>query len=114
MTSFRGSAHTCHARGCCRVVKPELLMCFVHWSRVPQIIQAAVYRHYRPGQCDDMRPSRAWHLAADAAIGAVAAREGQPVRMSEITALNEYGYHLRENGGKLELYYSTSKKEDAP
>jgi hypothetical protein len=42
------------------------------------------------GQCDDKRPSLAWHEAADAAIGAVAIKEGCPVgklRVVEVKAL---------------------------
>lgn len=62
-------------------------MCWKHWSLVPAVIQAAVYRHYRVGQCDDMNPSKNWHQAADAAIGAVALLEGKPVRASHMKAL---------------------------
>jgi hypothetical protein len=47
---------------------------------------------YRPGQCDDKNPSEAWHQAADAAIGFVAALEGQPVRPAEHEALTAFGY----------------------
>jgi hypothetical protein len=67
--------HRCHARGCKVAVKPELLMCLKHWRMVPRAIQARVWQHYRPGQCDDKRPSEEWHKAADDAIEAVAARE---------------------------------------
>lgn len=83
-------AHTCHARGCSRAVKPELLMCATHWRQVPGTIQRAVWRTYRRGQCDDMNPSDAWHAAADAAIGYVARMEGQPVREVERAALERY------------------------
>ena len=68
-------SHTCHARGCTTPVKPELLMCFKHWRMVPRLLQRAVWRAYRSGQCDDKRPSEAWHQAADAAIRAVAEKE---------------------------------------
>lgn len=44
---------------------------------VPKAIQQEVWKHYRPGQCDDKNPSEAWHKAADAAIAAVAAKEGR-------------------------------------
>lgn len=60
--------HHCHARGCVRSVPPEYLMCGYHWRLVPKVLQLAVWRTYRPGQCDDKRPSREWHDAADAAI----------------------------------------------
>lgn len=84
-------SHTCHARGCEAHVRPELLMCRNHWGIVPRRIQQAVWAAYRPGQCDDKRPSEVWHEAADAAIGYVAAREGQPLRKSEVEALNKFG-----------------------
>jgi hypothetical protein len=67
--------HHCHARGCTTPVKPEMLMCLRHWRMVPRKLQKAVWDTYRPGQCDDKRPSREWHDAADAAIKYVAALE---------------------------------------
>jgi hypothetical protein len=84
--------HHCHARGCAVPVKPELLMCLRHWRLVPRGIQRAVWSAYRPGQCDDKRPSQSWHQAADAAIGFVARAEGQPVRQAEVEALEAFGY----------------------
>ena len=51
-------------------------MCPKHWRRVPKKIQRQVWATYRDGQCDDMKPSAEWHLAADAAICAVALKEG--------------------------------------
>lgn len=67
--------HHCHARGCSTPTKPEMLMCFKHWRMVPRDLQRAVWATYRPGQCDDKRPSPEWHAAADAAIAAVAQKE---------------------------------------
>ena len=84
--------HHCHARGCQIVVPPEMLMCRAHWARVPRKIQQAVWRNYRPGQCNDREPSEAWHVAADAAIGAVAAKEGIFLRPCEGVALAQYGF----------------------
>jgi hypothetical protein len=69
------SDHHCHARNCSTAVPPELLMCAKHWRMVPKPMQQDVWRNYRRGQCDDMRPSRAWHDAADAAITFVAKKE---------------------------------------
>lgn len=60
--------HRCHARNCTTPVKPEMLMCLRHWRMVPRDIQRRVWATY-------MRPSEAWHQAADAAIAAVAAKE---------------------------------------
>ena len=88
----RERPHTCHARGCGKQVKPELLMCFPHWRRVPKKIQRAVWDAYRPGQCDDKDVSDEWMRAADAAIGFVARAEGQPVRVVEQEALTTFGY----------------------
>lgn len=85
-------AHTCHARDCQTRVKPELLMCLKHWKKVPLAIRNAVWQHYRPGQCDDKRPSRDWHRAADAAIGIVARMECKPLRKSETEALAGFGF----------------------
>jgi len=67
--------HHCHARGCATSCPPEHLMCARHWRMVPSDLQRAVWATYRPGQCDDKRPSAAWHAAADAAIAHVAERE---------------------------------------
>jgi hypothetical protein len=69
--------HTCHALGCTTPCKPEYLMCPSHWRHVPKKLQRQVWATYRPGQCDDMKPSAEWHLAADAAICAVAIKEGK-------------------------------------
>jgi hypothetical protein len=43
-------------------------MCKAHWRKVAPHLQRAVWDGYRPGQCDDKRPSKAWLDAADAAI----------------------------------------------
>lgn len=69
--------HRCHAIGCVKPVPPEMLLCHRHWRMVPKPIQQQVWRHYRPGQCDDKNPSEAWHLAANEAIRAVAQLEGR-------------------------------------
>ena len=91
-------SHHCHARGCTRPVRPEYLMCGRHWALVPGIIQTNVYKYYRPGQCDDKNPSVAWHKAADAAIGAVALLEGQPIRAHELKALLSYAAYELHDG----------------
>jgi hypothetical protein len=73
-------AHTCHAIGCTRVVMPELLMCGRHWRMVPRLLQKLVWAHYRPGQCDDKDASKEWVVAANAAIHAVAFKEGKSIK----------------------------------
>lgn len=67
--------HHCHATGCKTEVVPERLMCLKHWRMVSKRIQNLVWAYYRPGQCDDKAPSKAWMAAADAAIAEVAAKE---------------------------------------
>lgn len=67
--------HHCHAIGCPIEVPPEMLMCKKHWFMVPKAIRNAVWKTYRPGQCDDMRPSEEWFEAAKMAIEAVARKE---------------------------------------
>lgn len=69
--------HTCHARGCEVRVPPRMLMCLAHWRRVPLLLQRAVWRHYRPGQEVDKRPSREYLLVMQQAIEAVWEREGR-------------------------------------
>jgi hypothetical protein len=93
----RANGHHCHARSCTVAVKPELLMCLGHWRKVPRTIQRAVWASYRRGQCDDMNPSEGWHQAADAAIGYVAALEGQALRVKEVNALRALGYQTTTN-----------------
>ena len=87
-----GMSHTCHARGCSTPCPPAYLMCGWHWRKVPAKLQRAVYLHYRSGQCDDMNPSAEWHVAADAAIGAVALLEFKPISAVEGRALEAAGY----------------------
>jgi hypothetical protein len=62
---------------------------------VPSDIQRAVWASYRRGQCDDKRPSLAWHQAADAAIGHVALDESKSCTKAEARALIAFGYEER-------------------
>lgn len=55
--------------------RPVYLMCPKHWAMVPQDLQHAVWATYRVGQCEDKRPSKEWHEAADAAIKFVFEKE---------------------------------------
>lgn len=68
--------HRCHAYLCSTPVPKELLMCRDHWRMVSWATQRLVWRTYRPGQCDDKRPSAAWMVAAYAAEAEVALKEG--------------------------------------
>lgn len=67
--------HHCHVRTCRTECPPEHLMCAAHWKKVPKPLQEAVYKHYRPGQCEDMNVSPEWVEAAEAAISYVEALE---------------------------------------
>lgn len=77
-TASSQSNHYCHAIECVTRCKPEYLMCPRHWHMVPANLQATVYACYRKGQCDDMNPSKAWVIAAKAAIRVVAEKEMIP------------------------------------
>lgn len=68
--------HACHALGCNAAVPPRMLMCLRHWRMVPKPLQADVWATYRPGQEIDKRPSQDYLTAQQAAIVAVAEREG--------------------------------------
>ena len=74
-----GLKHTCHAQGCEKEIPPRLLMCLRHWRMVPLMLQAEVWRWYRPGQEIDKSPSDRYLVAMKNAINAVARLEGQPL-----------------------------------
>jgi len=64
---------------------------------VPNNLQRLVWAAYRVGQCDDKRPSERWLKAADAAIGAVALKEGYlpgELTVSVVRALAELAPHI--------------------
>lgn len=67
--------HLCHATGCTVEVPPKLLMCPRHWRMVPPDIQRAVWRHYRPGQEIDKRPTKEYLEVMKLAIEVVEERE---------------------------------------
>lgn len=71
--------HQCHANACGAYCAPEHLMCPKHWAMVPKASKDSVLRHYRRGQCNDMRPSREWLDAAKLAVAQVALAEGAPM-----------------------------------
>lgn len=75
--------HTCHAEGCTTPCPPRHLMCGRHWRMVPPRLQRAVLATFNPRQCSPrsgVRPSRAWHDAANRAIAAIAGQERRPFR----------------------------------
>lgn len=80
------AAHLCHAKACQIEVAPRLLMCGRHWRMVPRALQRAVWATYRPGQENTKDPTPEYLDAAQAAIDAVARREG---RSAEPTLFGE-------------------------
>ncbi|MGL5935872.1 MAG: hypothetical protein ACRCZI_09660 [Cetobacterium sp.] len=68
--------HTCHADGCELAVPPKMLMCRRHWYMVPKHLRDDVWDTYEPGQEQRMDPTEEYLAAAQAAIDAVATKEG--------------------------------------
>lgn len=69
--------HRCHATGCNVQISPFLLMCLKHWNMVPQVMKKRVWLYYRKGQEIDKQPSPEYMRAQQAAIQAVAEKEGK-------------------------------------
>ena len=76
-------SHKCHAIGCDKFIKPEFLMCWNHWRRVSKENQNKVWRTYRPGQCDDKKPSVHYCVAAFLAVVEVGEKEGYKITGNE-------------------------------
>lgn len=70
-------AHRCHAEGCQTPVSPRMLMCKPHWRLVPSDLKDAVWAQYVPGQERRKDPTREYLNVAQAAVDAVAAKEGR-------------------------------------
>lgn len=75
--------HHCHAHGCKAHCPPEHLMCWHHWRMVPKDMQNAVWKAYRPGQCQDKQVSAEWENAANMAILFVKAAEDSNARQAQ-------------------------------
>lgn len=52
--------HECHWTTCRVNVPPRLWGCKKHWRMLPRHLQREIWRHYRPGQEIDKRPSAAY------------------------------------------------------
>ena len=65
--------HTCHAIACDVPVPPEMLMCRKHWFTVPVGLRNRVWTEYHNGI------TKAYCLAAKAAVIAVAEKEGREI-----------------------------------
>lgn len=57
-------SHECHWPGCGRQVPPAMWGCKVHWFKLPRPIRAKIWRTFRPGQENDLKPSPAYLEAA--------------------------------------------------
>ncbi len=63
--------HPCPIAGCTRNAKPNQLMCWPHWRRVPRVLNHAVFDTYRNIRNDP----DSYRDARTAAIAAVEAKE---------------------------------------
>lgn len=89
------SLHQCHATRCKRIIPPHLLMCKVHWQKVPPLLKSAVWRAYRTGQEITKTPSEEYMVAYRAAVNSVDEKEGQPLTFPD-TAKTKGRNHERK------------------
>jgi hypothetical protein len=85
--------HLCHAYGCTTEIPPRLLMCARHWQMVPRAVKVLVWKHYRPGQEIDKRPSAEYMLVQRAAVWAVFVAEGR-CRWAEVPEVGTTAYTI--------------------
>jgi hypothetical protein len=52
--------------------------CSRHWFALPAALRARIWRAYRPGQENDMRPSESYMEAAEAVQEWIAQQESKP------------------------------------
>ena len=71
--------HHCHAIDCKVEVPPKMHMCLKHWTMVPKVVQDLIWKHYRPGQEIDKKPTVAYLAVAFTSISCVALKEGKPL-----------------------------------
>ncbi len=68
---MKALGNPCPVKGCTRHAKPQQLMCWPHWRRVPKALNHAVFDTYR----NLSRDPAAYRQARDAAIAAVEEKE---------------------------------------
>lgn len=90
--------HRCHAAGCNRNCAPRLLFCKPHWEQVPDVLKAAVWAHYRPGQEVDKVPSRTYCAVQRLAVAYVAKQEGHEGAAFYLLAARRHLATARERG----------------
>ncbi len=106
--------HTCHWPGCGKQVPPAMWGCKAHWFALPATLRARVWRAYRPGQENDMRPSESYMEVAQAVQDWIAAQSALTVAPGasagpmyeievekDITAPSTRCYMTRVNGHLL-------------
>ena len=57
-------AYRCHWPQCEKPVPPVMWGCKAHWFKLPAALRARIWQTYRPGQENDMAPSREYLNAA--------------------------------------------------
>lgn len=70
-------SHRCHAVDCPMDVPPKMHMCLQHWRMVPKAVQELIWKHYRPGQEIDKRPTIEYIATAFVSVSCVALKEGK-------------------------------------
>lgn len=58
--------HACHWPGCLQQVPPAKWGCSRHWFMLPKALRDRIWRAYRPGQEQDLKPSESYLEAAQA------------------------------------------------
>lgn len=70
--------HHCHATKCPQNVPREMWGCKKHWFMISKSTRNEIWKYYRPGQCDDLNPSKEYLLAARKGVIEVALKENIP------------------------------------
>jgi hypothetical protein len=60
-----------------------MFMCKRHWYMLPGVVRNQIWATYRPGQCDDRRPSQRYCDAAKNALTVLAQKEGRTITGNE-------------------------------
>lgn len=68
------TGNPCPIKGCTAHAKPNQLMCWPHWRRVPKALNYAVFDTYR-AMGESVAAAQNYRQARDAAIAAVEAKE---------------------------------------
>lgn len=73
-----GKSHLCAAEGCENFIPLSVLCCRRHWFMVPKALRDAIWEAYVPGQEHNLNMlTEAYMAARDAAVAAVAEKEGR-------------------------------------